>query len=67
MNDDVRTQPVRRLEPLSPAGKRSNVVAALMAAFTTLEVEDVEELLMPAIDNAVRAEYGHTTWVEWVR
>lgn len=51
---------------LSPADKRSNVVAALMSAFTTFEVEDIEEVLMPAIDNAVRAEYGHDAWVRWV-
>jgi hypothetical protein len=51
---------------LSPADKRSNVVAALMSAFTSFEVEDVEELLMPTIDNAVRAEYGHLAWVAWV-
>lgn len=51
---------------LTPADRRQAVVAALVGAFPTLEVEDIEDQLMPAIDNEYRAEYGHTQWTRWV-
>ncbi len=50
----------------APADRRQDVIAALMFAFPTLEVEDVEELLMPLIDGEYRGEYGHEAWLEWV-
>lgn len=48
------------------AERRADVVHALMVAFPTWEIEDVEDALMPVVDGAFRATYGHDAWVEWV-
>lgn len=51
---------------ITPADRRMAVVAFLVGAFPTWEVEDVEDVLMPAIDGSYRATYGHDAWTEWV-
>lgn len=64
--DEIRAHIDALKVDFSEAAYREAVVASLVGAWG-LDAEDVEDLLMPAIDNQVRAVFGHDGWLRWVR
>jgi hypothetical protein len=48
------------------ADARHLVVATLVEALN-IDSDLLEDELMPAIDDYVRAEFGHEVWLGWVR
>ncbi|MGQ0847485.1 MAG: hypothetical protein ACT4QF_25485 [Sporichthyaceae bacterium] len=55
-----------QIEPTREKGEARERIVALLVESFGIQSEDVEDLMMPSLDHAVRAVWGHELWREWV-